>query len=500
VNQKVVIVGGGIGGLATACILGQAGYEVTLYEKNAHPGGKASLLKAEGFSFDMGPSWCLMPDIYEHFFELLGEDMNRLLKLTKLAPSYRVFFKDTLLGSTDIYSDIKKDGPTFESLEPGANTSLISYLEHSRQQYEVAKAKFLYKNYDSWRDFLTLEMISEAFRVKIFSSIEKHVSQYFRSNEVQKIMLYTTTFLGARPSETPALYNVMNHVDLEQGVFYPEGGMYSVVQTLVDLAEKRGVTIVCNQEVEKIVTNNSKACGIKVNGKTIEADIIIANADIPYVEQQLLGSRERMYSDSYWKRRTLAPSALALYIGVKGTYPELQHHNLVFSRDWDKHFDTIFKKKRWPKDPSFYVCNPSKTDKSVAPKDHENLFVLVPIAPGLKYTEQLLEDFTDQILTTMEQTLHLKELKNNITYKKIFCVKDFEQQYNAWQGSALGLAHTLKQTAVFRPKNVHKKIKNLYFVGANTVPGIGIPMCLISAELVYKRIVGDTSSGPLERV
>lgn len=497
-GKQVVIIGAGVGGLATACIFGQAGYDVTVLEKNAQPGGRAGSFEAEGFRFDTGPSWYLMPDVFEQFFELLGEDVNELLDLKRLEPSYRVFFKDTLFGAVDIVGDIDRDGDTLEALEPGARTKLRDYLEKSAVQYNIAIDQFLYKNHNSLSDFFTPRMLGQALRMNVLTSMEKYVSRYFSSPEVQKIMQYPLVFLGVGPTNAPALYNILNHVDFTQGVYYPQGGMYKLVEALVNLAEVRGVKLICNAPVKSIEVKNRKTSGVKLeNDDTIEADIVISNADIAYTEQNLLNAENRSYSDKYWKKRVMAPSTLLMYLGVSKKYPNLRHHNLVFSRDWVANFKDIFDNNSWPRDPSFYVCNPNKTDPTSAPKGHENLFVMVPLPARLDYSNEELGKYADWVLNTIEQNMHLDGLKDKIVYKKLFCARDFKEQFNSYQGSALGLAHTLKQTASFRPSNNSRKVEGLYYVGANTNPGIGLPMCLISAQLVYKRLNGLNDSKPL---
>lgn len=500
-KKRAIIIGAGVGGLATACILGQAGYEVSVYEKNDGPGGRAGTFTQDGFTFDTGPSWYLMPDIFEQFFELLGEDIHKHLKLTRLDPSYRVFFKDTLFGAVDIVGDVEKDGATLEAIEPGARAKLRNYLEKSTYQYNLAIDQFLYKNYDSITDFMTPQMLIQGLRMNVFTTMQKYVSKHFSNKEIQKIMQYPLVFLGASPNNAPALYNIMSHIDFKQGVFYPQGGIYELTKTLVKLAKKRGVKFYYNDPVQSINVSEGHATGITLeSGKKISADIVISNADMAHTELQLLEPELRTYSASYFKKRVMAPSALLLYLGVKKQYKNLQHHNLVFSKDWDANFNAIFKTKRWPSDPSFYVCNPNKTDKSVAPAKHENLFVLVPLPATTNYTDQELETYTDWILKTMEQTMHLTDLRKHIVVKKVVAAKDFESTYNSYAGTALGFAHTLKQTAIFRPANQSKHVDNLYYVGAGTSPGIGLPMCLISAQLVYKRLINDKSNQSLTKI
>ncbi len=519
-SKSAIIIGSGFGGLGAAGLLSKAGWKVTVLEKNEMVGGRASVFnvvknrygkwtvapnketpgrKPASFRFDMGPSWYLMPDVFEHFFELLGEDVSKKLNLKKLGPSYRIFYKDTG-SSVDIYSDLKKDLPTIESIESGAGKALEDYLHQAGYQYEVAKDRFMYKNYDSLKDFFTKEMAVEGRKLSVLRNMDKHVKKYFKTDAMQKIMQYPLVFLGSSPYNTPAIYNIMSHIDFNMGVFYPQGGIYKITEALADSARNNGAKFKVNAPVKKIIVEDGKAVGVKLeNGKELRADIVISNADIHHTEQQLLDPQHRTKSAKYWEKRTLAPSALIMYLGVKGKLPSLTHHNLLFSKDWRQNFSEIFDRPQWPSDPSLYICNPSKTDPSTAPKGHENLFVLVPIAPGLTYTQKQLEKYADKILGTMETEMDLPGLRENIVYQRLFSVKDFASRYNSQQGTALGLAHTLKQTAVFRPNNISKKVKDLYFVGAGTNPGIGMPITLISAELMFKRLTGDTTSGPLDK-
>lgn len=495
--KKVLIIGSGFGGLGSACLLAKAGYDVTVLEKNEQPGGRASVFEAQGYRFDMGPSWYLMPDVFEHFFTLMGERVEDYLNLKPLKPSYRIFFKDKQ-KTVDIFSDLEKDIPTLEKLEPGVGPRLREYLKRAAYQYDVAIRRFLYKNYDSPLDFLTWEAMIEGSRLSVFSKMDAYVRRFFKTDELQKIMQYTLVFLGSSPYNTPALYNIMSHIDFSMGVFYPQGGIYEVIRALVAMAEKHGAQIRTHAPVRKILVEEGITRGVELeNGERIEADIVISNADIAHTDLALLPPEARVHGEAYWEKRVLAPSAFILYLGVQGRVPSLTHHNLLFSADWKKNFAEIFDQARWPEDPSMYVCAPSVTDPGVAPEGKENLFVLVPIASKLSYTEQELEAYADKTLATLEREMDIPDLRSRIEYRRIFCVNDFATRYNSFGGSALGLAHTLGQTAIFRPNNINKKAKNLFYVGAGTNPGIGMPICLVSAELAYKRIIGDKSSGPL---
>lgn len=486
-NKAVAIIGGGFGGLATACLLSKHGYKVTIFEKNEQMGGRASVFKAMGFTFDMGPSWYLMPDVFERFFESLGEDINDYLTLKKLSPSYRVFFKDVRDKPVDFYSDIKRDAKTFDSFEPGAGAILRQYLQKSEYTYHTSIEKFLYKNYDGIKDFISPSLAKEARKLSLFSTMDRYVKGFFNSPELQKVLQYPLVFLGSSPYNAPAIYNLMSHVDFNQGVFYPDGGFGSVVKALEKIAKKYNVTLKTNSGVTKIITKNGKATGVQVSVKEYPADIVISDADRYFTEQHLLRKDERDYSQKYWSTRTLAPSALLMYLGVKSRLPKLAHHNLIFSKDWAKNFSQIFDNPAFPDDPSIYISNPSKTDISVAPKNHENIFVLVPVASGLNYSEEQLDTYANKVLGIIDNVTGSAIAKNTI-YKKLFSVKDFESRYNSFNGTGLGLAHTLKQTAVFRPRNKSKKVENLYYVGANVHPGIGVPTTLISAQLLMDRL------------
>ncbi len=532
-QKKAIIIGAGFGGLSLSILLARDGWDVTILEKNEQAGGRAGLMDVTygelydapkgkivdgmqggseqhteavqtstakeqhsanaadrdkvGFRFDMGPSWYLMPDVFDRFFESVGEKTSDYYQLVRLQPSYRVTFKD-YDQQVDIYGDLARDSKTFNTIEPGAGEKLHQYLDRSAYVYDVAVNKFLYRNYDSAKDFMSPALAREAHKLSLLSTMDKYVSKYFQDPRLQQIMQYPLVFLGSSPYNAPALYNLMSHVDFNQGVFYPQGGLYEVTKALVKIAHKNGVKIQLNTPVDKIIIKDKKAVGVKSNGKTTHADAVISNADPHHTETQLLERPQRDHSEKYWKSRTLAPSALLIYLGVDKQYDSLQHHNLLFSKNWKQNFDQIFDNPSFPDDPSLYVCAPSKTDPSVAPEGKENMFVLVPIAAGLEYTDKELESYADKILMTMEKEMRLPGLRKNIIYKKLFCVKDFEARFNSLAGTGLGLAHTLKQTAIFRPSNRSKKVSGLYYVGANVHPGIGLPVCLISAELVRRRL------------
>lgn len=448
----------------------------------------------------MGPSWYLAPDLFEHYFNLLGEKVSDHLNLAQLNPSYRIFFKERNM-KVDITSNLEKDAETFDKIESGAGEQLRKYLAQSEYQYGIATKFFMYKNYDTIFDFFNRRVMTEGQKLSVFSKMHSFVSKFFKSEELRQIMEYTMVFLGTSPYEAPALYNLMSHMDFNQGVFYPQGGFYEVIKALVKIVEKNGAKLRNNSSVAEILVESGKAVGVKLeNGETIEADIVISNADMNFTETKMLQPSQQTYKENYWKKRILAPSAFILYLGVKEKLPSLTHHNLLFSRDWRENFVDIYKQPQLPRDASLYVCAPSITDPSVAPAGKENLFVLVPIASGLEIGKSQKIEYADAVLETMEREMNLPDLRKKIEFQRIYTVENFAADYNSYRGSALGLAHTIWQTAIFRPNNFSKKVKDLYYVGAGTNPGIGTQICLISAELVYKRIHGIKTPEPLSEL
>lgn len=496
-NPSAVIIGGGLGGLGTAALLARAGHPVTLLEKNPQVGGRANVFSADGFTFDMGPSWYLMPDVFERFFRLLGTTPETELDLVKLSPSYRLFFegkRETL----DLFADVDKSAALFNSLEPGAGAKLRAYLDVSRRQYDIIISSLMYKNASSFSDFIDWKMIKAGLSLPAFSSMHSYVARFFKTEVLQQIMQYQLLFLGSLPFHAPSLYNIMGHIDFNMGVYYPRGGIYTVVQAIRRIAENHGAVVRVNAPVRAITVANGRATGVELdNGERISADLVISNADIHHTETALLPAKARSFSPRYWQKRSLAPSALILYLGVRGRVSSMIHHNILFAKNWNASFRELFEGRNWPENPSLYVCCPSKSDAGVAPPECETMFVLMPIAAGLDYSEAIQQTYADRALDLIASHMGVPDLRERIAFMRIYCGNDFARDYNSFRGSALGLAHTLMQTAVFRPANVSKKLPNLFYAGAGTNPGIGMPSCLISAELAFKRIRGIRSGAPL---
>lgn len=485
-KKKIVIIGGGIGGLAAAALLAKDGYKVTVVEKNEQPGGRASLLKEQGYRFDMGPSWFMMPDVYERFFQEFNLELKDVLKLKRLQPHYRVFWEDG--KSIEMSGILERDKATFESLETGAGRKLHEYLEVAKLKYELSMKHVLYENMDSIFGLMKPEIAKYGATLGVLESMHNHIKKYFSHPKIQQILEYNLVFLGCSPQNAPSLFSLMSHVDMNLGVFYPRGGMYAIVNSLVDLGKQYGVEYFYHSSVQEIEIQTGKVKHVHTSSKSFAADAVVSNADYAFTESVLSDQSLRTYSEKYWKKKTFAPSAFLLYLGLNKQFPSLSHHTLYFGDDWSAHFRDVFEHPRWPQAPSVYLNVPSRTDKSVAPINHENIMILIPVAPGLEESEQWKEAYAQFVIAYLEKKLDLS-LKKHIQYQKIFSVSDFTQRYNSYAGNALGgIAHTFFQSAIWRPNNISKKIPNLFFVGANTVPGIGVPPAIISSHLVQDRI------------
>lgn len=500
-KKRVVIIGAGIGGLATANLLAKAGYEVAIYEKNSGPGGRAGMFEAKGFRFDTGPSWYLMPDVFSHYFSLFDKSIDNELDLIRLSPAYKVFFE--IAEPITITSDTDKDAATFDAIEPGSGEKLKKYVASGEEIYRLSLQHFLYTNFSSPRDFLKKKVLGKGpvmARLAV-TPIDRYVSRFVTDQRLRQILEYPMVFLGSSPFSAPAIYSLMSALDFREGVFYPKGGLYTIIERLVSLGQELKVDYNYGSAARRIVVENKKTTGIILeNGKKISADIVISNADLHFTETKLLEQDARSYPASYWNKKEAGPSALLMYLGVKGSLPQLEHHNLFFVDDWKANFDSIFTTKQLPSPASVYICKPSANDPSVAPKGHENVFVLVPLPAGLTVDKKQTESIAAEYLAQIEEKLGIADLQKRIVFKKFFGPHDFVSTYNAWQGTALGPSHILRQSALFRTSNKSKKVSNLYYVGGFTTPGIGLPMCLIGAELIYKRLAGDKRGGPITKI
>ncbi|MFW5956096.1 MAG: phytoene desaturase family protein [Halorhabdus sp.] len=494
-DLAITIVGGGFGGLSAACHLADAGADVTLLEKNGQLGGRASRLERDGFVFDMGPSWYLMPDVFERFFAHFDRDPTQFYELERLDPHYRIFFKDG--DEVDISTDRNENRDLFESYETGAGEAFEEYLATSERHYETAMEDFVYEYRPTWRDWVDLDLLRAApVGMKLLGSMQGHVEDYFEHPKLQQIVQYTLVFLGGSPANTPAIYNMMSHVDFNLGVYYPQpvdggpGGIGAVADAVVALAEELGVTFETDTEVTEIARRKDGFLVETAEGEQRHPDVVVGNADYAHVEEALMPAHERQFDAEYWDERTYAPSAFLMYLGVEGDLPELAHHTLVLPTDWDEHFEAIFDRETWPEEPSYYLCVPSKTDDSVAPEGHSNLFVLLPIASGLEDSEATRQRYREKLLADIEANTGVA-LEDRIVVEEQFCISDFAERYNATKGTAMGLAHTLRQTAMFRPPIESSAVEDLYFTGGYTTPGVGVPMTLISGEHAAEAVLSN---------
>lgn len=500
-NKRVVIIGAGIGGLATANLLAKAGFDITVVEKNSQPGGRAGIRKSKGFIFDTGPSWYLMPDVFQHYFELLNTPVSHELDLIRLTPAYKVFFENA--EPVSITSNIQTDAETFEKIENGAGARLRRYVKKGDEIYKLSLKHFLYTNFDSTRDLMKPDILRHGSTMTklAFTSIDKYVATFVTDQRLRQILEYPMVFLGSSPFSAPAIYSLMSALDFKEGVFYPKGGLYTIIERLVSIGTALGVHYRYDSPVKHIMTHAGNAIGVILeNGESIRADIIVSNADLHFTETKLLDKKDQSYPESYWNKREAGPSALLMYLGLKGSLPQLEHHNLFFTDDWKDNFDAIFINKKIPHPASLYICKPSASDESVAPKNHENVFILVPLPAGFSIERNNLSGVADQYLDQIEKQLKIPDLKKRIVTKELFGPGDFKETFNAWQGTALGPSHILRQSAFFRTPNKSRKVNNLYYVGGSTTPGIGLPMCLIGAELIYKRLAGDKRGGPVNTI
>lgn len=487
-NTDVIIIGAGFSGLAAAAVLAQSGFEVTVLEKNSSPGGRARKFAENGFTFDMGPSWYWMPDVFEKFFGLFNKTPQDYYQLQRLDPSYRFYFgKDQIVDMPSTFSEIVE---IFENEEAGAGSALIEFLKEAEYKYRVSMSKFVYKPGLSMLEFAHPELLASVFKLHMFSSFDSHLKKHFKSARLRQMLEFPILFLGGTAKNTPALYSLMNYGDIKLGTWYPVGGMYKVVEGMVKLADSLGVKFIYNSPVESMEVKNGKVTSVLAAGKQYYASYVLASADYQHVEQNLVPEAYRTYSAKYWDSRVLSPSSLIFYLGINKKLEGLEHHTLFFDQDLAKHSDAIYQHPEWPKNPSLYFSCTSKTDSTVAPEGMENLFVLIPVAPGLEDNEETREKYFQ---ITLERFKYLtgQDISENIVFKRSYAHADFENDYNAFKGNAYGLANTLMQTAFLKPKMRSKKINNLFYTGQLTVPGPGVPPALISGEMAASLIIKD---------
>jgi phytoene desaturase len=490
-SNKALVIGAGFAGLSAASFLAKKGWDVTIVEKNEMAGGRARKFEAEGFTFDMGPSWYWMPDVFEKYFGSFGKKVSDFYELQRLDPSYRVYFEKATWDLPANYEALKN---LFESIEPGAGNALDLFLAEAKYKYEVGVGKLVYQPSLSITEFIDFELIKGVFKLDVFQSMKTHIARYFKHPYIQFLMEFPVLFLGALPENTPALYSLMNYADIKGGTWYPQNGMYSIVEAMVKVAKSLGVQFKLGEEVMQIVVENGIATKVisKVNETQIQEnysfDVLIGAGDYHHIETKLLEKKYQSYSEKYWDSRVLAPSSLLYYVGLNKKLKDVTHHSLFFDSDFSVHGSEIYSNPMWPSNPLFYASVPSVTDPTVAPAGCENLFLLIPIAAGLEGdTADVREKYFNLIIKRLEKKWG-QTITDAIVYKRSYAVADFKEDYHSFKGNAYGLANTLLQTAFLKPSCKSKKVKNLYYTGQLTVPGPGVPPSLISGEVVANLI------------
>lgn len=486
-SRKVTILGAGISSLSTAAFLGKAGYDVTILEKNSHIGGRARQFESDGFTFDMGPSWYWMPDVFERFYNQFGHTASDFYELKRLDPSYRVYWPDH--SHTDVPASMNELEDWFESMEPGSAIQLRKFLKDAAYKYQVGMQDLVYKPSLSLLEFADRRVLGGLLNMHLLSSFSTYIRKYFKHPKILSLLEFPVLFLGAMPNETPALYSLMNYADMSLGTWYPMGGMHKFIEAFAEIAKSQGVKILTDQEVTGFETNQKLATAARTEKGLFDSDVIVSGADYEHTESKLLKDKAN-YSEKYWDKRTMAPSCLIFYVGINKRIENVQHHNLFFDESLEEHGKEIYKNPSWPSAPLFYLSAPSITDPSVAPEGCENLFFLVPIAPDLKDDDEIREKYFEILLKRLKDITG-NDISQNIVYKRSFCINDFKTDYHAFKGNAYGLANTLLQTAILKPSLKNKKLKNFYYTGQLTVPGPGVPPSIISGEVVAKQIMKE---------
>jgi len=486
--KTAIVIGSGFSGLSAATHLANRNFQVTVLEKNDHLGGRARIFKEKGFTFDMGPSWYWMPDVFERYFNNFNKSASDYYSLVRLDPSYKVVFgKDDYLDIPANYEMIRS---MFETLESGGAENLDKFLEQAAYKYQQGINNLVHKPSRSITEYINLKLLYDVTRMDIFMSYDRHIKKFFRDSKILRLMEFPILFLGAVAKNTPALYSLMNYADIKLGTWYPMGGMHKIIEGMVRLAEEKGVDFHTGEAVTKLEVSHKKIIKVNTSNTSYTADVVIAGADYHHVDRHLLDEEHSNYNEAYWSKKVMAPSAVIFYLGVDKKVKNLLHHNLFFDADFSAHVEEIYTNPSWPEEPLFYTCAPSVTDASVAPDGMENLFILIPVASGIQETEEIIEKYYAMVMDRLEKFTGDK-IKDHVIYKRSFTRKDFIGNYNSYKGNAYGLANTLRQTALLKPSIKNKKIDNLYYTGQLTVPGPGVPPSLISGEVVAKEVIKD---------
>lgn len=485
-SKKVIVIGAGFSGLSAAATLANKGFDVTVLEKNSMAGGRARKFESEGFTFDMGPSWYWMPDIFEDYFSYFGKKVSDYYQLKRISPSYKIYFGpgDEVVLPTEL-DEIHK---LYESIEPGSSVGLKQFLHESEYKYRVGIGEFVRKPSHSIAEYFHWKIAAAGIKLNMLSSFGEYTRKFFKSEKINRMLEFPVLFLGGTAKTTPALYSLMNYSDMVQGTWYPENGMYSVVEGMEQLAREQGAKFVFDAEVTGFEISDGRVKALIAREKRWEADFVVASADYHHVEQDLLDKAHRKYEEKYWDSRVLSPSSMIFYLGFDTRIPKLDHHTLLFEEDFEGHADAIYKDPHWPENPSVYLSCTSRTDNTVAPEGFENVMALIPVAPGLEDTDEIRKKYLDLVLMRMERYTG-QSLREHLIFERSYAHRDFEKDYHAYKGNAYGLANTLMQTAFLKPKIRSPKLKNLFYAGQLTVPGPGVPPAIISGQIAANEII-----------
>ena len=485
-SKNIVVIGSGFAGLCAASTAAKAGHRVILIEKNDQLGGRARVWRESGFTFDMGPSWYWMPEVFENFYQQFGKTTADFYELKRLSPSYRIYFGENDI--VDVPSNFQELRNLFESIEPGSGEKLMRFLNDAKYKYETGMNDFVWRPSDSIKEFFELKIVKALFKMNLFGSVSNEVRDLFYHPKLRKLLEFPVLFLGATPQNTPGLYSLMNYADLVLGTWYPMGGMSEIVNAMEGIANEQGVEIRLQEEVIEIKSSNGKAQTVITNKNSYEVDAVISAGDYAHMDTKVLNKDDANYDEKYWDSRTMSPSSLLFYVGVNKRLKNILHHNLFFDEDFEIHAKEIYTEPQWPSKPLFYVCCPSLLDRSTAPDGHENLFFLIPLAPGLEDSDAERERYFEMTLNRLEKYAG-ESIRDNIVVKRSYAMNDFKKDYHSYKGNAYGLANTLLQTAFLKPKMRSKRLKNLVYAGQLTVPGPGVPPAIISGQLAAQEVI-----------
>ncbi|MBA5255037.1 phytoene desaturase family protein [Enterococcus hirae] len=492
--KKIIVIGAGVAGLSAAVRLQKLGYEVTLYEKDRQVGGKMNQIKTAGFTFDLGPTIVMMPEIYREVFEFCGKDPDDYISMKKVDPMLKLYFnkEEPIEFSNDLIELTK----TLENISPEDTEGYFAFLADIYQRYTIAKEAFITKSFRGFWDFYNPKSLWAGIRLRTFSDAYTSISKFVKDDRLRKSLAFQTLYIGVSPYQGPSLYTIIPMIELFYGVYFIEGGMYTLATSLARLFEELGGKIVYETSVDEILIDNKIAKGIRIGKEQVMADAIVCGADFPYAMKELIpDERQRgKYTNKKIAKFEYSCSCFLMYLGLDKKYPEEHLHSIYFAEDFKKNVDDLFERGKLPDDPSFYLYRPSLMDDSLAPEGQEGLYVLVPVPELSKYekwTEQTMQAYRQKIIRLLKEKTIFKDIDEHIVSETLITPKDFSERFNAYNGATFGLKPTLKQSNYYRPHNKFSAAENLYFCGSSTHPGAGVPIVMQSAKLAVEELLRD---------